>query len=74
MKLKLVKYPRPTQTEMLLQGTELKLGDTIDVSDAEANNLKQKWPGCFADEVEAVKPKSEAKQAKEYKNKAATTE
>jgi hypothetical protein len=73
MRIKLIKYPRPTQTEMLLYGTELKLGDDIDVSDAEADTLKQKWPGCFVDEV-AKEPKAEAKQAKEYKNKAATTE
>ena len=74
MKLKLIKYPRPTQTEMLVHGTELKVGDTLDISDTEADTLKQKWPGCFADGAEAVKPKTEAKQAKEYKNKAATAE
>jgi hypothetical protein len=77
MKLKMIKYPRPGQTDMVVGGKEVKLGESVDLSKEEAEELQARWPGCFEGaKAKEDKPEGEAvetKQAKEYKNKAATT-
>jgi hypothetical protein len=81
MKLKMVAYPRPGQTDMVVGGKEVKLGDSVDLSKDEAEELQARWPGCFEgpkskakDAPEDKEGEAEAKQAKKYENKAATAE
>lgn len=51
MKLKLLKGPRPGQNDMVCHtdfGTyAVKVGDTMEVSDAAGHAIMAKWVGCF---------------------------
>ena len=73
MKIKMIKGPRPGQSDMVCMTTNgtyaVKIGETIDVTDTAGQEILSQWGSCFQLGTVEVEPKV----VKIYKNKSVTS-